>query len=348
MLKKFVVLLFLLAFSISGCSKPLTFWHIEQRATVWWLVSPDNTPQFLTGVTTVQPFLPAKRGPSYHSADFSGNIDDWATKTASRIHEFGFTHAGAWSNAALRPYTPYTLDLNILASCKLPISDQGWTAEAEGLVKYKVSPLANDQHLIGYFTDNELDWNMLAPYASKYFTTIEQAIHLYDSHHLILGVRFNRLPPDSVLEASRGHVDVHSFNLYSNAPQSSITLLEAAYAKTGIPTFLSEFSFYSSDNSSGNMNTSGFGGEVINQQARADAYRKVIANMAGTSYCVGTEWFQFSDEPPQGRPDGEDCNFGVVSIHDDPYLLLVTAVQESGNVATAIHKNSISHTMSLH
>lgn len=36
-------------------------------------------------------------------------------------------------------------------------------------------------------------------------------------------------------------------------------------------------------------------------------------------FVVGAEWFQYYDEPPYGRFDGEDYNFGLVDIHDRPY-----------------------------
>ncbi|MGH7968406.1 MAG: hypothetical protein ACREIC_06715, partial [Limisphaerales bacterium] len=39
-------------------------------------------------------------------------------------------------------------------------------------------------------------------------------------------------------------------------------------------------------------------------------------------YVVGADWFQYYDEPPFGRYDGEDYNFGLVDIHNQPYGLL--------------------------
>ena len=37
------------------------------------------------------------------------------------------------------------------------------------------------------------------------------------------------------------------------------------------------------------------------------------------SYVVGYHWFEYADEPAEGRFDGENSNFGVVNIEDDPY-----------------------------
>lgn len=33
---------------------------------------------------------------------------------------------------------------------------------------------------------------------------------------------------------------------------------------------------------------------------------------------VGMDWFQYFDEPTHGRDDGENFNFGLVDIHDQP------------------------------
>jgi len=42
-------------------------------------------------------------------------------------------------------------------------------------------------------------------------------------------------------------------------------------------------------------------------------------------YVVGADWFQYYDEPPFGRHDGENYNFGLVDIHDRPYRELTAA-----------------------
>ena len=36
-------------------------------------------------------------------------------------------------------------------------------------------------------------------------------------------------------------------------------------------------------------------------------------------YVLGADWFQYFDEPTHGRGDGENFNFGLVDIHDQPY-----------------------------
>jgi hypothetical protein len=45
-------------------------------------------------------------------------------------------------------------------------------------------------------------------------------------------------------------------------------------------------------------------------------------------YIVGADWFQYFDEPSYGRGDGENYNFGLVDIHDQPYKPLTKTSRE--------------------
>ena len=59
------------------------------------------------------------------------------------------------------------------------------------------------------------------------------------------------------------------------------------------------------------------------------------------AYVIGADWFQWMDEPPAGRRgDAEDCNLGMVDIHDRPYEQLVTAVQETAPLLNPLHAGS--------
>ena len=49
--------------------------------------------------------------------------------------------------------------------------------------------------------------------------------------------------------------------------------------------------------------------------------------LLATDWVVGQHWFEHADEPPAGRFDGEDSNFGLVDNDDEPYPLL-TAVSK--------------------
>ncbi|MEJ2007377.1 MAG: hypothetical protein P8Z30_04335 [Acidobacteriota bacterium] len=52
---------------------------------------------------------------------------------------------------------------------------------------------------------------------------------------------------------------------------------------------------------------------------------------------VGYQWFEWCDEPSQGRFDGENSNYGLVNIKDQPYKEFVTAVTAANHQAVSVH-----------
>ena len=64
---------------------------------------------------------------------------------------------------------------------------------------------------------------------------------------------------------------------------------------------------------------------VQTQKQRAEGAGGMAEQMARLPYCVGYHWFQWSDEPPKGRGDGEDFNMGLVDLNDRPYEDLTAA-----------------------
>ncbi len=64
------------------------------------------------------------------------------------------------------------------------------------------------------------------------------------------------------------------------------------------------------------------------QAARADAATAYLAPLyEDAPWVVGDEWFEYVDEPAGGRFDGENDNFGVVDVEDQPYDALVARLQ---------------------
>ena len=53
---------------------------------------------------------------------------------------------------------------------------------------------------------------------------------------------------------------------------------------------------------------------------------------------VGYYRFVHCDEPKEGRFDGENCNYGVVNIHDDVYVELTRAMTEINPQAETLHE----------
>jgi len=48
-------------------------------------------------------------------------------------------------------------------------------------------------------------------------------------------------------------------------------------------------------------------------------------------YIVGTHWFQYGDQSPTGRGDGENYNIGLLDICDTPFSELIDNVREIGH-----------------
>jgi hypothetical protein len=79
-------------------------------------------------------------------------------------------------------------------------------------------------------------------------------------------------------------------------------------------------------NRSENKNSYGGFPVVRTQVERAAATRRTLASLVQLPYIVGADWFQYFDEPRHGREDGENFNFGVVDIYNEPYEHLTTAL----------------------
>ena len=181
----------------------------------------------------------------------------------------------------------------------------------------------------------------LSHLAEDYFRLTTTLIHKYDQHHLILGVRFKGYALPEVVRASRGYTDAQSINYYPADARLDAEMFRMMHELSGQPVMLSEYSFHALDGRSGNRNTVGFVGQVLDQQARADGYHLMTTRLARVPWIVGADWFQWNDEPPSGRSnDGEDANFGVVDIDDKPYDALLASVRRTAPLLNGLHTES--------
>jgi agarase len=154
---------------------------------------------------------------------------------------------------------------------------------------------------------------------------------------LILGTRFAGDAPESVIRATGKYCDVIAVNSYSSTPESSSNLLSRYWLLGGKPIIVTEFSWRATENQSGNPNTRGAGTVVATQQDRADKYREFIAHLAAEPMVIGYHWFQWADQSPQGRFDGEDSNFGIVDIEHGTYDTLLFTMRQVNAEAAALH-----------
>jgi agarase len=72
-----------------------------------------------------------------------------------------------------------------------------------------------------------------------------------------------------------------------------------------------------------------------NQKTRADAFEAYVRNLIDKPWIIGHHWFLFADQPAEGRFDGENNNFGLVSEQDVPYAPLV---ERSAKMLNVIYK----------
>jgi hypothetical protein len=173
--------------------------------------------------------------------------------------------------------------------------------------------------------------------AERYFHTVHDALRAVAPDVLILGARFLAYStgPDTAVAAAPW-VDVLSVNAYEwndtwfAIAQSSeqryghyytaslLDDVDAMYADTGRPILIGEFGYRAAD--AGLPNSTPPVYPVLpDQTARADAYEHYMDLVLARPWVVGSHWFEYADQPVTGRPDGEDNNWGLVSITDAPY-----------------------------
>jgi hypothetical protein len=186
--------------------------------------------------------------------------------------------------------------------------------------------------------------------AAQYYKLMRDALHRADPDALYLG---DRLPiyydPDAV-RAMAPYVDAISVNYNVDAADGWI----APYFFDGLrdlsggkPVLITEWFYAANENRSGNLNRTGEPHTkadwrtsnnrnrtghlmtVPTQAERARGAARAVLRLEAVPNAIGVHWFQYADEPPGGRVDGEDYDFGLVDVDDHPYERLVDALRGS-------------------
>lgn len=158
---------------------------------------------------------------------------------------------------------------------------------------------------------------------------------------LILGTRFAEVAPEPVIRACGRYCDIISFNHYTRHPEAPAELLARYWIWGGRkPLMVTEYSWRAKENSSGNPNTGGAGAVVTTQAERAEHYSRYAEDLLSWPMVVGAHWFEFSDQSPQGRFDGENSNYGIVDIHHRYYSELLTAMKLTHGRIEKLHGES--------
>lgn len=230
--------------------------------------------------------------------------------------------------------------LKVIRSCWPSIDqlNQDWKTSFAGWTQFesqKELPTGIPQSIEERLNDSWLEHLCL-----RYFKITSAAIRKYDPNHLILGVRYMGYASPYVVRASRGLTDAQSINIYHEDAKFDRAMMDMIHRESGQPIIISEYAFHALDGRSGNLNKCKFPALVENQEARAKGYKLFTSRMARIPYIIGADWFQWNDEPPAGRKDGEDVNFGIVDIHDKFYEQMVQAIQETTPILNSLHSQS--------
>jgi len=192
----------------------------------------------------------------------------------------------------------------------------------------------------GQHPEREADASaFLLDLATRFFSETSAAIRAVDSNHLNLGVRFvSQLTPSEVVAAAGPWVDVLSVNFYQVEPivfDSALLLSGSVDPRPWLaiyhdlsrrPVLIGEFGFRAAD--SGLPNTwPPIYPTFDTQEDRADGLERYALNIFNRDYVVGYHWFTYSDQPAEGRFDGENNNFGLVNIEDNPYEVVTSRAQ---------------------
>jgi hypothetical protein len=155
--------------AIVSAETPRPF-SIQQKGDAAWLVRPNGQQFFSFGVCCVNggtsPTDFKRDNPSYAAWQHHENSNAWARATLKRLHGWGFTTVGGWSDyAALRQCQDadivFAPVLHVGSTAGAPWWDM-WdpkiTDRMEQVARDQILPLRDDPRVIGYYTDNEMGW----------------------------------------------------------------------------------------------------------------------------------------------------------------------------------------------
>lgn len=191
-------------------------------------------------------------------------------------------------------------------------------------------------------------------FAGHYYRTMRDVLRAADPDALLLGDRLPIYYDHDAVRAMTPYVDAISVNYNVDTADGWI----APYFFNGLrdlsggkPVLITEWFFAAAENRSGNLNRTGQPRTdsndrisnnrnrtghlmtVATQAERARGAGRAAQLLAAAPNAIGVHWFQYADEPPGGRVDGEDYNFGLVDVDNRPYGALTRAFRASNRLA---------------
>ena len=153
------------------------FFYATREADRWWIVDPEGNASWNVALNGVRPGSSARNEQTLQEK--FGSEENWITRTHKEIEAIGFNGAACWSEAPLVKYsnqqcaTPlsYTVILSLYAGYQRQarkekgnrLSFGVFAPEFEAYVEkqaQKLSENKDDPNLLGYFSDNELSFNV--------------------------------------------------------------------------------------------------------------------------------------------------------------------------------------------
>jgi agarase len=199
----------------------------------------------------------------------------------------------------------------------------------------------------GTAAQNAVKEEFLYDAADAFYATTAAAIRDHDPNHLVLGERLQAQSTHAAVVAVSGsYVDVVSVNRYrlNAAAATTMRLMDEAlfgvqlylpdedwfeqfHVLSGRPVLHTEFGYRAADSGMRNSWPPIYP-ILLTQAGRARHFERDARRSLRSPWVVGYHWFKHSDQPYFGRFDGEDNNFGLVDLHDDPYARLVNRMRE--------------------
>ena len=189
--------------------------------------------------------------------------------------------------------------------------------------------------------------------AEHYHAVAAEALAAHAGGLLNLGSRFlaGNVTLD-IIEVAARHTDVISINAFDVSrvcvdlfarfawtgallPDPLLADVRAVAAAAGAPILLSSFSYRAEVEGLNDFPPTYVFDILKTQQQRADRYEHYMRQALEIPEVVGAHWFCHADQPAGGRFDGENSNFGIVNIADDPYEALVDRM---GTVARDLYR----------
>ena len=169
-------------------------------------------------------------------------------------------------------------------------------------------------------------WTSLV--AEQYYRLVHRTLREADPAALIFADRLQIYYDPNAVRPMGPYIDAIATNYNVDSEDGWVAryYFEGLRQLTGNkPILISEWFFAAHENRTGNHNN----GHLMTVQTQAERARGAAAaaqSFVRMPQIVGLHWFQYYDHPPGGRPDGEDYNFGLVDIHDQPYEELTQAL----------------------